>query len=37
MFTGADGGCNMLEEIPADIEFSRSNCDAVKRREPISN
>lgn len=32
MFTGADWVCSILDDIPADIEFSISNCAAKTRR-----
>lgn len=31
MFTGADWVCSILDDIPADIEFSISNCAAKTR------
>lgn len=35
MFTGADCGCSILDDIPADIELSMSNCAGKKRREKL--
>lgn len=37
MFTGADVGCSILDDIPADIGLSISNCAVMKLKRKRLN